>query len=87
MFKERPGEFDLVITDQTMPQMTGVALARRLRTIRKALPVILCTGYSETLSGDVVDEVGIRELVLKPITRKEMMRAVRRALGGSDGEG
>ncbi len=87
LFRERPYEFDLVITDQTMPQMTGVALARRLRAIRKALPIILCTGYSETLSGDIADRAGIRELVMKPITRKEMTRAVRRALDGSDEDG
>ncbi len=86
LFRERPEEFDLVITDQTMPQMTGIALARRLRAIRKALPVVLCTGYSETLSGDTANRAGIGEVVLKPITRKEMTRAVRRALGGDNGE-
>lgn len=80
VFKQSPREFDLVITDQTMPDMTGITLAGKLFALRKDIPVILCTGYSETLSPDKAQEAGIRELVMKPIMKSEMVQAIRRAL-------
>jgi PAS domain S-box-containing protein len=62
-----PGRFDLVITDQTMPQLTGLALARELARLRPGLPVILYTGYAEDLSQQELREAGVRHLMRKPI--------------------
>jgi signal transduction histidine kinase/ActR/RegA family two-component response regulator len=79
----RDGAFDLVITDQTMPEMTGVMLAAELLKLRPDLPVILFTGYSESVSRETAQEVGIREFLMKPLSRRELAGAVRRALEGN----
>jgi CheY-like chemotaxis protein len=75
--------FDLVITDQTMPEMTGVMLAAELLKLRPDLPVILFTGYSESVSRETAQEVGIREFLMKPLSKRELAGAVRRALEGN----
>jgi CheY-like chemotaxis protein len=62
-----PQYFDLVITDQTMPQLTGLALAKLISRLRPGLPVILYTGYAEDLSPQQLKEAGIVNLVRKPI--------------------
>jgi len=80
VFTRNPDGFDLVITDQTMAGMTGIALAKELLAIRKDIPVILYAGYSETVSPERAKEAGIREFVMKPVTRKGMAQAVRRVL-------
>ena len=87
LFKEAPQKFDLVITDQTMPDMTGIALAGKLLKLRKDLPVVLCTGYSETISPDQAKEAGIREFLMKPITRGEMVRVIQKVLDQEEGTG
>ncbi|MCK4951753.1 MAG: response regulator, partial [Gammaproteobacteria bacterium] len=66
-FRGNPEAFDLVITDQTMPGMTGAELAQSLIAIRPELPVILCTGYSEHLDAVGAEAIGIRGYVNKPI--------------------
>jgi two-component system, cell cycle sensor histidine kinase and response regulator CckA len=80
LFSEDPTRFDLVITDQTMPELTGVRLAERLLAIRADVPVILCTGHSETVSPERAREVGIREFIMKPLARQELAAAIRRVL-------
>ena len=75
--------FDLVVTDQTMPEMTGVMLAAELLKLRPDLPVILCTGYSESVSRETAQEVGIREFLMKPLSKRELAAAVRRAIKSS----
>jgi PAS domain S-box-containing protein len=82
LFLEEPSRFDLVITDQTMPDMTGLALARRMLKVRKDTPIILCTGYSETVSAETAKEAGISAFVMKPVVRKELAETVRRVLDG-----
>ena len=79
--KERPDQFDLIITDMTMPQMTGDHLARRVWEIRSDLPVILCTGYNEMMSEEKATEMGIRKFLLKPVEKNELAFAIRSALG------
>jgi CheY-like chemotaxis protein len=79
-FAEHPDQFDLVITDQTMPKMTGVTLAEKLLQIRPDIPIILCTGYSDLVSEETARARGIRELVMKPIARKEMVEMIHRVL-------
>ena len=79
-FAENPVAFDLVITDQTMPQMTGATLAQKLKEIRPDIPVILCTGYSETISRQKAESMGIDGFVMKPLSRNELSEVVRRLL-------
>jgi PAS domain S-box-containing protein len=78
-FREDPASFDVVVTDETMPQMTGHELARRLLRLRPGLPIILCTGFSETINEERAKQEGIREYVLKPVTMDTLARAIRRA--------
>lgn len=84
LFKKSPRSFDIVITDQTMPEMTGVALAQKLLAVRKNTPIILCTGYSEAVSPEKAREVGIREFIMKPVMKEQMAQAIHRALDGGD---
>lgn len=79
-FRSQPQKFDLVITDLTMPQMTGDKLAKALLSIRPDLPIILCSGFSA--SGDPKDiaELGIRALLHKPLLKREIAEAIRNAL-------
>jgi PAS domain S-box-containing protein len=79
-FSSNPDEFDLVITDQTMTNLTGVELAKELLKIRPHIPVIICTGHSEAVSPEKAKEIGIREYLMKPLVRQELAAAVRRAL-------
>jgi PAS domain S-box-containing protein len=80
LFRAKPDHFDLVITDQTMPGMSGDELARELRKVKPRLPVIVCTGYSHTLDHERASQIGIKAFVMKPLLIKELAEAVRRAL-------
>jgi CheY-like chemotaxis protein len=75
-----PYLFDLVITDQAMPKITGRLLTRRIKEIRPDLPIILCTGYSEQISQETEETEGIAEFVMKPLSKREMAETVRRVL-------
>jgi YesN/AraC family two-component response regulator len=79
-FRQDPGKFDLVISDQTMPEMTGIQLISELKQIRSDIPCILCTGYSDKITEQNHKEFGITSLLLKPVTRREMADAVYRVL-------
>jgi PAS domain S-box-containing protein len=83
LFKDQPDRFDLVITDQTMPKMTGTQLAKELLAIRPDLPIILSTGFSEMITPDRAKAAGIREFVLKPVTQRDLAECIRRVLGSS----
>jgi PAS domain S-box-containing protein len=76
-FRNDPERFDLVITDKTMPQMTGFDLARELKQIRQDIPVILCTGFSDTTDSDEAKAMGISGLVMKPIVMREMAKIIK----------
>jgi len=80
LFMEQPEKFDLVVTDMTMPNMTGDDLAAKLMVIRADIPVILCTGYSERISGDRARSLGIKEFILKPIVMRELAQILRNVL-------
>ena len=80
LFKARPKDFDLVISDQTMPGLTGDALASELMKLNPEIPVILCTGYSQMIDQRRVKEKGIRALVMKPILISELAGAIRAVL-------
>jgi len=85
LFLEDPYRFDLVITDQTMPDLTGISLAQKMLKVRKTIPIILCTGHSETVSAEKAREVGVRAFVMKPTTKKELAETIRRVLGARTG--
>jgi PAS domain S-box-containing protein len=85
-FRQDPDQYDLVITDMTMPDMTGDKLAREIMDIRPDMPVILCTGYSELITEESAKEKGIRELVMKPLVTGQLAKTIRRVLDGSDGD-
>ncbi len=84
-FRHNPGRFDIVITDQTMPKMTGVELAKELLSIRPDLPIILISGFSQMFTAEKVKSVGIREFIMKPIVAAELSQAIRRALEEEQG--
>jgi PAS domain S-box-containing protein len=71
-FQNQPDRFDLVITDLTMPGMTGLDLSRRLLQIRPSLPIILCTGFSTLVSEEKARTMGIRALAHKPLAKKDI---------------
>jgi CheY-like chemotaxis protein len=83
-FKSDPEAFDLVITDQTMPNMSGAELAVELLKIRPGIPIILCTGYSKKISEKEAKELGIREFLLKPFDRRQLAKSVRKVLDKND---
>jgi CheY-like chemotaxis protein len=80
LFKTAPDTFDLVISDMTMPTMTGVSLAKKLMQIRPEIPVIICTGYSEQIDESRAKELGIRGFLMKPFTIRELSKTVRKVL-------
>ncbi len=83
LFARQPDAFDLVITDMTMPKMTGLGLARQLLALRPDLPIILCTGFSETVNEQSAKAIGIREFIMKPIDRTALATVIRKALDGN----
>jgi PAS domain S-box-containing protein len=80
-FEESPDSFDLIITDLSMPQMSGDKLALELTQIRPDIPVIICTGYSEQET-ELSDKPGVRATLTKPILKKELARTIRQVLNG-----
>jgi CheY-like chemotaxis protein len=83
LFQNRPGDFDLLITDMTMPNMTGDKLAAKVLATRPDLPIIICTGFSENISEEKAKAMGIRAFVMKPLIKKEMALAIRNVLDGN----
>ena len=79
-FRANPQKFDLVITDLTMPQMTGLNLASKIMEIRPGMPIILCTGFSEQANERAASAMGICAFLLKPLVMRDMAGAVRKAL-------
>lgn len=80
VFREKPKQFDLVITDQTMPGLTGEMLTKEVMRIRPDIPVILCTGFSEHVSKEQAKDIGIRAFLMKPLLLKDISQTVRRVL-------
>lgn len=81
IFRSRPEDYDLVIADQTMPQMTGLELAQELLALRPDLPIILVTGFSQQVTADKAKKAGIREFIMKPLSISELTNAISRSLG------
>jgi PAS domain S-box-containing protein len=80
LFKADPSRFDLVITDQTMPEMTGAELAKEVLAIRADMPIIMCTGFSHVVNEEKAEAAGIRAFAMKPLTKREVARTIRKVL-------
>ncbi len=80
LFEDDPQRFDAVITDQTMPEMTGIELARRMLEIRPELPIILCTGYSSLINEQQARADGLQGFAMKPLSNRELAQLLRQLL-------
>jgi PAS domain S-box-containing protein len=85
-FRAQPDGFDLVLADQTMPHLSGLELAGELLKMRPGLPIIIWTGYSETLTPEKARALGFRELLAKPLVPRQLAESVRRKLDAGRGE-
>lgn len=84
LFREDPDYFDLVVTDMTMPDITGDRLASEIKSIKPSIPIILCTGFSKKISEDEIENLGINGYCRKPISIPAMAKKVRRLLDQSN---
>lgn len=82
-FKSAPDSFDLLISDMTMPNLTGDQFALEIKAIRSDIPIIICTGFSERMDDQKADHLGISGILIKPIVRSEMAKMVRKVLDAS----
>ncbi len=79
-YKRNQDNFDLLITDMTMPEMTGITLAKEVLQLHPDFPVILCSGFSETMTNEQAIAIGIKKFILKPILKHRLANAVREVL-------
>ncbi|MCK4507470.1 MAG: response regulator, partial [Desulfuromonadales bacterium] len=84
VFRSDPQKFDLVITDQTMPELSGAELATELLKIRPDIPIILCSGFSAKVSEEEAKGIGIREFCMKPMDMKQLATIARKVLDERD---
>jgi PAS domain S-box-containing protein len=85
LFRQDPGAWDLVITDQAMPAMTGDGLTREILRVRPDIPVILCTGYSDSIQEAEAKNAGVRAFILKPFSINQIAAKIRSALAAVSG--
>jgi CheY-like chemotaxis protein len=79
-FRSAPQCFDLVITDQTMPHLTGANLVQEMRRIRPDIPIILCTGYSHVMNAEKAQALGVNAFLMKPIEMRDLAHAIQQVL-------
>ena len=80
VFREQPDKIDLVVTDHTMPHMTGDKLARHILELKPGIPVIICSGFSESMNKKKAESLGVRKFVMKPLEMRELAETIRRIL-------
>ncbi len=80
LFQQKPNDFDLVVTDMTMPDMTGDELAKNVLSIRPDVPIVLCTGYSEKINKEKAQALGIRGFISKPVRLMDFAKTIREIL-------
>jgi signal transduction histidine kinase/ActR/RegA family two-component response regulator len=80
IFQAQPGKFDLVITDMTMPDMSGAQLAGRVLAIQPDIPIIICTGFSEQMTPEKAQAIGISDFLMKPLVIRDLAKAIRRVI-------
>jgi signal transduction histidine kinase/ActR/RegA family two-component response regulator/HAMP domain-containing protein len=84
LFGKNPNDFDLVVTDMAMPKITGVELSGKILQIRSDIPIILCSGYSETINASKAEGLGIRRYIEKPIKLSELAANIREVIDSVD---
>jgi CheY-like chemotaxis protein len=84
-FRRAPQQFDLVITDQTMPHLTGEKLAAEIKWLRPEIPIILCTGFSYTMDAEKAQELGIAAFCMKPLVTGDLVDTIQHLLGSTGG--
>ncbi|OGR10714.1 MAG: hypothetical protein A2097_04450 [Desulfobacula sp. GWF2_41_7] len=82
LFKQHPDQFDLMITDMTMPDMSGLMLAQSILNIRPKMPVIICTGYNDVVNGKTAKDLNVSALLMKPVRLNMLAREIRMAIKG-----
>ena len=80
LFQTKPNDFDLVVTDMTMPNLTGDKMAIELMKVRPDIPIILCTGYSKRISDESAADIGIKAFAYKPVVKADLAKTVRKVL-------
>jgi len=80
LFRSNPDQFDLVITDMAMPQMTGDKLVKEILNIRSEMPIIFCTGFSEKVAEENAKELGVKAFAMKPLVIRDLAMVVRKVL-------
>jgi CheY-like chemotaxis protein len=80
LFHENPDQFDLIISDQTMPKMTGIQLAQKVRQIKKHIPIIVCSGFSESLNEENFKSQEIDAFLMKPVLKTNLFKTIRQVL-------
>ncbi|MBN2705879.1 MAG: response regulator [Deltaproteobacteria bacterium] len=83
LIKAQPSSFDLLITDMTMPHLTGIELAQKAMALNAKLPVILCTGFSELINQEQAYAIGIKAYLSKPISIRELALTLSHLLTGN----
>jgi DNA-binding NtrC family response regulator len=79
LFHKDYKKIDMVITDHTMPEMTGFALAKEIKIIQPDIPIILCTGHGDIVDKEKAEEAGVRDIISKPVILYEMVAVIRQA--------
>jgi CheY-like chemotaxis protein len=79
-FNSNPDDYDLVVTDMTMPNMTGDKLAKEILAVRSDMPVIICTGFSERINKEKAEAIKVKGFLMKPVVKSEMGQMVRKVL-------
>jgi signal transduction histidine kinase/ActR/RegA family two-component response regulator len=85
LFREHPDRFDLVITDMTMPNITGTILSKELLKLNPDIPIILCTGYSKSITEETAQKLGIKAFGFKPFIQADLAKTVREVLDEAKG--
>ena len=85
LFEQDPEAFDLIITDQSMPGLTGDLLVAKVKRIRPGIPIILCTGFSEQVTPEEAKKIGVRQYLQKPVEMEDLWRSVRQSLDHPEG--
>lgn len=79
-FKAEPDKYDMIITDMTMPDMSGEKFAQKILKIRPGIPIIICTGFSNMMSPEKASETGIKGFLMKPLTMSDLSKCIRKVL-------
>ena len=79
-FNSNPDGYDIVLSDMTMPNMTGDQLARELMSIRPDIPIVICTGFSERINKEQAEANKVKGFLMKPVVKSEMVQMVRKVL-------